>query len=345
VECVTKNVDGTRTAYFSYNNLTGGEVSFGTNTALGTINEFKSSTTTIAPPTTFKTGQSKGTVIVPYSSGSVVWTVKAPKSLKSEATASDQSPECPAVQPIADCRGYESGVLKVKLGYSNLAGFEQTVPVGKLNGFSPGAVDRGQPNRFFAGLNATVFEIPLADPNEPITWSINGKSVRIDGTLKTCAGKCVDTPVGAVTGALDQVAADLSALMNRAAEALASVKDKKGGARDQARDRRDAQRAKFKASQYEILAKRLTIQFPQVIKTCPEAPAFCATVDRNGTLTALKGLYAQQRDSVMRTMARVAFRSTGATSRRQRFVRQAKQLEEKGLQQIAAIPRFSTECK
>ncbi len=273
-----------------------------------------------------------------------MWTVKAPGSLTSEATASEQSPVCPEVQPLADCRGYESGILKVKLGYNNKGLFEQSFPVGTLNRFSPGGADRGQPNRFFPGLNATIFEIPLVNPNESVIWSVNGKQVQIDGSLKTCEGKCVDTPIGTIKGDLDKVAIELSALMNRAAAALDSVKDKKGGDREQSRDRRDAARASRKASEYEATAKSLTIQFPEVINTCPDAPAFCSTVDRQGVIDALRGLYANQRNSAMRTMARVAFRSTGATSRRQKIVKQAKALEKQGNEQLAKIPRFDTKC-
>ena len=344
-ECVSKNADGTRTAYFSVNNLTGGDVTFGTNASLGTINEFQSDSTTTSPPTTFKAGQSIGSVIVPYKGGTLTWVVKAPRSKRSEAVASDDSPLCPSLQPLADCRGFESGILKVKLGYNNQGKFEQAFPIGVLNGFSPGAIDRGQPNRFFAGLNLSVFEIPVVDPNERVTWTINGQSVVIDGTLKTCDGKCVDTPVGSIKGELDQIAISLSALMNKAAAALASIKDKKGGQDDQARDERDAKRASRKAAEYERVAKALTIQFPAVVKTCPEAPAFCATVDRQGTIDALRGLYANQRNSVTRTMARALFRSTGATSRRQRFVKEAKGLEASGLEQLGKLPRFVTECK
>ena len=71
--------------------------------------------------------------------------------------------------------------------------------------------------------------------------------------------------------------------MNRAAAALVSVKEKKGDKGDQACDERDAQRARKKAAEYERIAKALTIQFPAMVKTGPEAPQFCATIDRQGT--------------------------------------------------------------
>jgi len=344
-ECISKNSDGTRTAYFSYNNLAGKEISFGTNVHVGTINEFRSNSTTSTPPTTFKAGQSTGSVVVSYKSGSVTWIVKAPGSRRSEATVSDDSPLCPSVQPLADCRGYENGILKIKLGYNNPAAFEQIFPIGVLNRFTSGAADRGQPNRFFSGRNVTAFEIPLVSASEKATWIVNGQSVVIDNTLKTCDGKCVDTPVGNIKGDLDQVAIALSALMNRAAAALASLEGNKVDKGDQARNERDAQRARKKAEEYERIAKALTIQFPAVVKTCPEAPQLCATVDRQGTIEALRGLYANQRNTVTRVMARVLFRSTGETARRQKFVREAKALEAKGLAQLGKLPRFATECK
>jgi hypothetical protein len=217
--------------------------------------------------------------------------------------------------------------------------------VGDLNKFSPGASDLGQPTRLFAGLNSAVFDIPLVDPNQKVVWTLNGRQVEINNTLKTCEGRCVDTPLGAIKGDLDQVAIELSGVMNRAAAALASVKDKKGGASEQARDRRDAARATKKASEYETLARSLTIQFPEVAKICPDAPVFCATVDRQGVIAALRGLYANQRNSVKRTTARLIFRSTGATSRRQSLVNQAVSLEQRGAEQLAKIPRFVTECR
>lgn len=345
VECVTRNIDGTRTAYFSYNNLTGGDIAVASDTALGTINEFKSSTTTATPPKTFKLGQAKGAVVVPYTSGSVTWTVKAPKSARSEAIATELSPECPAVQPLADCRGYTGGVLKVKLGYTNPGSFEQSVPVGKLNGFSGSATDRGQPNRFFSGLNSAVFEVPLADPNEKVTWNVNGKSVVIDNTLKVCSGQCVDLPVGAIKGDLDQIAAELSALVNKAAAALESVKDRDNDPRSRARDRSDAAQARKKSQSYERLAQGLLLQYPAVVKTCPEAPALCVTVDRQGNIDGLRWLYANQRNTVMRVMNRVFFRSTGKVNRNARLIRDAKALEQQGLVQLSKLPRFSTECK
>jgi hypothetical protein len=283
--------------------------------------------------------------VVPYSGGSLTWIVKALKSSRSEATASEDSVLCPDVQPLADCRGYEAGVLKVKLGYNNPGAFEQSIPVGRLNGFSPGSSDRGQPNRFFSGLNAFVFEIPIADPRETVTWNINGKRVTIDSALKTCSGRCVDTPVGSIKTALDETAIELSAIVLRAAKALASLSDNRAVVSQSGKSGVDIQRAARKAAEFERAAKAITIDLPSVIKTCTEAPALCKTVDRQSAIDTLRGLYANQRATVKRIMARVSFRMTGKTTRRDQLVRRAKSLEGKGVAELAKIPRFATECK
>ena len=341
------------TAYFSYNNVTGRDLTVTNSTSQGTINTVRldGAVTSDQPPTTFKVGQSKGTVIMRFSGGSATWVVKASGSRLSEARASDQSPECPRVVPLAECRGFEQGFLTVKLGYENKAEFEQLLPVGKSNGFSPGSADRGQPNRFFPGLNRAAFEVPFANPNDTFTWNINQEKVVISSSLAVCVGRCIDVPVGTIKGDLDQIAIDLSALMNKAAAVLVSVKDKapvKSKAdiqRQRSRSRLDAVRSNKKAAEYERIAKALVIQYPSVVKVCPEAPQFCVAVDRQGTIDALRGLYANQRNSVVRVMARVLFRSTGNTSRRQKLVKEARALEQKGLDQLGKLPRFATECK
>jgi DNA polymerase III delta prime subunit len=176
---------------------------------------------------------------------------------------------------------------------------------------------------------------------------VNGSSVKIDNTLPVCDGECVDTPTGNVTAELDAIAQQLSDVMTRAANVLASAKatSDKNVSKATKRNRTDAERAKKKAEDYTALAKTLTIQFPQVIKTCPQAPAYCETVDRQYAIESLKGLYANQRNSTQRTIARAYFRNTGKTSRKDSLVKQAKDLEQQGLAALAKLPRFETQCK
>jgi hypothetical protein len=347
VECITMNNDGTKTAYFSYNNTTSGDMNVTTNAAQGTLNEFATTGAVAPPPTLFKAGIAKGTVVIRFTGDSLTWLVRAEKSAASRATASASTPVCAPVLPKAECRGYQNGALTVRLGYVNGNSFEQQIPVGPSNGFTPGAVDRGQPNKFFAGTNKSVFQVSLASTTDSVTWVVNGSSIKIDNSLPVCDGECVDTPTGNVTAQLDAIAQQLSDVMTRAANVLASAKATNGKNVSAAvkRNRTDAERAKKKADDYSALAKTLTIQFPQVIKTCPQAPAYCETVDRQYAIESLKGLYANQRNSTQRTIARAYFRNTGKTSRSDSLVKQAKDLEQQGLAALAQLPRFATECK
>ena len=344
VECVADNTDGTRTAYFSYNNTTTSDLTVVTNETEGTLNEFVTTGSKTAPPTTFKPGAAKGTVVVTFSADALTWVVRAPKSALSQASANSLTPRCEKIKPVAECRGYKSGVMHVRFGYTNPNAFAQEISVGKNNTFAPGTVDRGQPARFFAGKNSSVFEAPLTSEDEVVTWSINGSSVTAGTTLPTCDGQCTDTPTGNITGNLDRIAGELSAVMNRAAELLASAKGNLTRAQVQ-RNKRDAERAKKKATQYQARANFYTIEFPAVVKTCPEAPAFCVTVDRGVTLDSLRDLYANQRNSVQRTMARTYFRNTNKTNRDDSLVKQAKQLEADGIAELLKLPRVVVECK
>jgi hypothetical protein len=234
--------------------------------------------------------------------------------------------------------------MKVRLGYTNPNAFEQVYEVGPNNLMTPGIASRGQPSRFFLGANKSVFELALANESETLTWSINGSNVLISPQLPTCDGECTDTPTGAVTGELDRIARDLSDVMNRAAQVLASARANLTRQQIQ-RNKKDAQRAQRKAEEYEKLANSLTIQFPAVVKTCPSAPPLCVSVDRGPTLDALRGLYANQRNSVMRTIARSYWRNINRTKRNDKLVVQAKALEQAGLVEITKLPRVAVECK
>jgi hypothetical protein len=344
VECVTDNIDNTKTAYLSYNNTTSEELLVSSSEDQTTLNEFVADKTMASPPKSFKPGSAKGTVIVNFSGASLTWVVRAQGSSLSQAVVNTNTPKCAAVVPLAECRGYSGGIMRVRLGYNNPNTFEQVFNIGAVNGFKPGKIDRGQPNRFFAGMNKSAFEVALDSDNETTTWNINGAKVTISPQLPACPGQCADTPTGAVTGELDKVAADMSELMKQAAELLASAKANKTEAQRN-RDRRDAERSKRKAAEYEALAKSLTIQFPAVVKTCPEAPPFCQAVDRGPTLDALRSVYANLRNSVVRTVSRAFWRSESKTKRNTKLVKEAKALEQQGIAGIEKLPRFPVECK
>jgi hypothetical protein len=245
---------------------------------------------------------------------------------------------------MAECRGFSDGVMKVRLGYSNPNTFEQQVAIGVNNGFNSGVVNRGQPSRFFAGTNKAVVDVALESADEVVTWNVNSSKVTIDSKLPACDGQCADVPTGAINGNLDRIASELSAVMTRAAQLLASSKATVSAAQAD-RNRRDAERAKRKAARYEALAKSITIKFPAVVKTCPQAPEFCVSVDRGVALDSLRDLYANQRNSTMRTIARSYWRNANRTRRNDTLVKQAKALEAEGIAELLKQPRVIVECK
>ncbi len=357
VECVFDNTDGTKTAYFSYNNVTAQGLSVPISTSGASVNAFSPGLPDQGQPTAFVSGVVKGVVGVPLPSGGVTWTVRASGSAMSTATASAASPRCAAVQPLIECQGYDSGQLRAQSGYSNPNPFDVKLGFGSLNFFSPGPSDRGQPTVFKSGLNKGSFGLILTDPATPITWELNGQKVSASNALSVCAGECIDTAIGEIRGDLDDIALELAQLTIDAADVLAAADDSSASGASKrrasrrrfsaaaAKNRADAERAKAKAQGYVTQSKALTIQFPDVVKNCPEAPLFCETVDRGPVIAQLRNLYAEARNTAQRTMARAYFRQTGATNRRDALVRKAKQLEAQGSADLDKLPRTETVCK
>jgi hypothetical protein len=327
-ECITENTNGTRTAYFTYNNRSGAAVSTDVeNFYTPTIIEAK-------PVKTFKVGVCKGCSSATFSGASVTWTVTTGTTGTSAATATTDTAKCAPVAPLLSCQGYQDGKIRVKSGWNNPNPFTMYIPIGTLNTFAPGG-DVGQPVEFLSGNIPGAFDVTLARNESATSWSLNGSQVSSKGA-PVCAGECLDTATGAITGQLNEIAQQLADLTRKAAKNLEAA------ASDEAVD---ADRARRDAAQYEQEAMTLTLQFPAVIKNCPEAPLFCETVDRGPTIAALQGLYAQERNTVKRVQSRAYFRKTGKTNRNDALIKKAVTLEQQGLAELAKLPRFATECK
>ena len=360
-ECVLDNFNGTKTAFFSYNNATAQTISIavGNTSSPTTRNDVSPGGPNLAQPTSFTPGITKGAFSVALSGTSVTWSIRPLGGAISTATASAASPACAKVQPLAECQGFDNGVLRVLGGYQNLNNFEVKIPIGALNNFSPGNQNQGQPEKFLSGMNKGAFNINLTDTSTVLTWTLNGLQAVASTALPICSGECIDTPVGSITEEIDQLAVQIADITKQAAAILSSAEatvaktskvSSKKKARTQARiaannDRVDAERATAKANGYVTQSQELTIQIPDVVKSCPEAPQFCQTVDNGPTIDALRNLFAQARNTAQRTIARAYFRNTGATNRKDSLVAQAKSLESQGLAQLDQIPRTSTECK
>jgi len=359
-ECVVDNVDGSYTAYFSYNNTTSADISIPAASTGAQLNEIAPGDKNQGQPSLFLKGMQRGMASVTYKTSSVQWTLRPAGGKKVSATASGSTPKCATVKPRTECRGYEGGKMLVQVSYQNNNPFTVKFPIGDLNLFTPGKVDRGQPREFFAGLNKGAFKVELTSQTDQATWRLNGLTTDVSNSLKVCDDSCIETATGAITGQLNQVAIDLADAANDAADLLAasparrssgtaSAKKVSGrrASRTTAQDRRDAERARKAAQEYAKKAQELVLQIPAVIKNCPEAPNFCATVDRGETISQLRVLYAESRNTVKRVVARAYFKATGSTKDvpSDPIYKRGIKLEAKGNSELDKLPRFATECK
>lgn len=347
VECVFDNQDGTYTAYFGYENTSGQVLDVTTSGDGRTRNEFSPGNPVRGQVTQFKLGRNKGAFSVLFNGDAITWSVRAAGSSLSRATATKGSTPCGRLEPIAECINGTAEGIRATFGYRNPNDFTISVPVGALNFFAPAPTNRGQPTQLLGGLNKAAFTTLFTDG---LSWKLDGLSATVSKSTPVCPGGCVDTPIGTVKSDLDKIAVDLASLTSKAAKQLGTI------ATQQARQgrvsasfasslKRDANRAAKKAALLAKKAQSLTIAFPEVIRSCPFLQPFCESTDRGETIEALKGLYAQIVNQLKRIRARQNFKLTGTTNRGDTFVREGKDLQAAGTEQLSKLPRVETVCK
>lgn len=357
-ECVFSDLDGGKTAFFSYNNSSGGELTVPFGASGTTVNQFGPSAIPSVEISTFRSGALLGAVGVHFSGTSIEWRVRPLGSALAVATADANTPPCKKLVPSAVCQGFlADGILRVRYGYSNANLFDVILSVGQNNGFAPGTPDRGQPTTFFKGLNANGVEIQLKSPTENITWNLTGNSAS-NSSLPSCTGECNEFPVGNVKAELNQVAVQLANLTKAAAQELkqAAVNDSRNASNAKKSDTAkkierasvddfvDAERAIARADEQIRVANQLLLEIPSLTITCPNAPRTCKKVDRINTIDGLRALYAEARNAIKRITARTNFRKSGQTKRNEPAVVNAIKLEQKGLSELDKVPRFAEEC-
>jgi hypothetical protein len=342
VDCVYDNGGGSYTAYFGYENLTGAQTVVTVDAAKKTDNSFSPAPAVREQVTTFNVGRQKGAFGVNFNGDALTWTVQLASGGKSSATASRTSPACKVVEPVAECIDSAATGLKGTFGYVNSNEFEIKLGLGARNKFDPAPEDRGQPTAFFPGTNKAAFSALFKDQ---LTWTLGSKTAVANSSLTVCPGGCLGTSTTEIKGSLDAVALKLADLTNQAADFLAKEAKTKLKGSALKKVSQDAVRAKKKALQFVERANALTIQFPAVVKSCPNSSTACSTVDRGQVISDLQKLYAQQRNAVKRIIARASFSLTGKTTRMNALVEEAKATEATGKAGLVDLPRFSTECK
>jgi hypothetical protein len=345
--------DGTRASYFSYNNVSDSDLTIVTDTVADTINELTPEEEALTPPTLFKPGLVRGEIAFTHRSESLTWTVKAAGAEQSSATSSPLTRACQPLKPVAACQQGSINNRSVVIGYENPNPFSIRLPIGPLNSLSSGVSTTNQPTEFLPGLNPGVATVVLLDTSDPKTWTLNGTTISLDETLQSCDVGCVNLNSADIIKKLDNVALQLSRIAQRTSQTLLkarrAAKVSQGNTRSNTpkvlpKDRRYVQRSIRRAKDLEQQAYRLTINVPAVTKSCPTAPQYCETLDRWGTIGALRGLYARLVDMTKRQTARFYFLELGQTKANRTLVVKAKKLQKIGNSELDKLPRLATEC-
>jgi hypothetical protein len=339
-ECVYNRGNGAFTAYFGYENLTGTETTVVTDSARRSINSFSPAPEVRSQVTTFKVGRQKGVVAVDFNGDPITWTVQLASGGRSTATASRSSNACKEIVPQAECIDGTNEGFRGTFGYVNENEFEIKIQVGATNSFAPIPADRAQPTSFLPGTNKGAFTTTFKDQ---VSWTVGSRVATATATTPVCPGGCIGTSTTEVKGQLDQVALDLAKRVGAAATTLERAANKQGAVAA-SKGKTDAARAKRRANQALELARSITLQIPAVVRSCPNTPPTCATVDNSKAINDLRAIYAQFRNSIVRIYSRANFRETGMTSRQNRLIQEARAVEASGADALAKLPRFTTQC-
>ena len=277
LNCVVKNVDGTYSAYFGYenNNPEAVTIAAGTNTKeqKNVINGDEEFTYHINE---FKAGKVNGAFYVPFNKGqTVAWTVKNSTEEKTvEATSS--SKKCKNVEPKVQCIDKnKDGSYTAHFGYLNKNEFDLEFPAGtKLNEVIPAPSDRGQPEVYIQGKLDNQFAAKFTDS---VTWILNGVKVIADKNVELCNDGCTENRIDKVKAALsgDEI---LTMLKNQA-----NLLKKEIAKDDQSLVKTVDNKVKNGTTLNEQIKSQLA-KLPDVLMNCEEAKNICVSVDNKELL-------------------------------------------------------------
>jgi hypothetical protein len=343
---IIDNKDGTYTAYFGYENRSPGEVTVTRDAGKNTLNQFSAGDADRGQPVTFLVGRKYGVVAVKFDGRPLTWTLRGPGSAVSMATASSSSTPCKRITPIVGCINGSANGLVVTLGYDNPNPFDIILPVGPLNYFATGPANLNQPKYFKSGRNSGAFTVEF---KTQVLWNLDGVAAKANSKTPICLNGCVETPLGSIRKELNQTAMKLAELTNLGAQKLTLAAKKRAAQGQIAKNSAsqvgiDAKRAMKKAQMLSARAQSITLGFPTVIRSCPNTPKLCQSVDRSNSILALSGLFDDLLDQLKRIMARGNFNLSGKTKRDDPLVVEAKTVRAKGDIELSRIPRVETVC-
>lgn len=201
LEYVQQLADGTYVAHFGYLNLNHRAVTI----PAGARNSFHPAPQDRGQTTVFQVGRVVGSFQVPFTGGTIVWSLTGPDGRRRTATASAEAAIPYQWAPVRPVLEYvlpnHDGTWRAVFGYQNENPVAVTIPAGSRNRFSPLPQDRGQTTEFQPGRVVAAFWVDFAGGN--LVWTLTSP----DGSTRTAtAGVGGPGPVGlAVRPVLERV--------------------------------------------------------------------------------------------------------------------------------------------
>ena len=327
---VYNNGDGTYTAYISYSNASGNAVTIPLgNGQSGARNFVSPGSANRGQPTVFKAGSQRGAAQLTFGGESLTWTIATEGTAPVSVSFSASSLALAPLEPLAECvHPTDSGGFNAVMGYRNPNPIEIKVPIGASNKFTPGALDRAQPDTFIPGLVSGAFSVSTATALE---WKLGGKTASIGSNTKTC--ECPTVGGAALKTMINTSAEQITDTANKAATLLQSV------------SKADAARAKKRAATSLAAAKSALNTMPASIRSCPAVPAGCSTIDEQASIDATTAHFNTTLKLVKRVVARTFYLRKKKVERKDPLITKAEQQSKVGLSEVAKIPRFRTSCK
>ena len=330
---IYNNQDGTYTAYITYNNTTGAQVTLPAGVDSSTKNFFAPLPADRGQGSVFKVGLNTGAIRVTWNGTPIVYSVATAGAVPSILNLSASStPVLQLVEPLGECLVTSSGAsYTATMGYNNPNQIEISLPIGSRNFFTPGNQDRGQPTQFFKGLNKGAF---VVEGTGLLEWKLPGKSAKVDSSTSSCG--CPSTAGADIRSELNATALALNKLAQQSVSLLESLGTEAG-------DKSAADAEKRATSNLQVI-QSLTVGIPNVIVSCPVTPPGCVRVDNQPTIDGIQEQYNLSVHIIKRATARANFLKLGKTVRNDPLVVKAKNLEKVGTAALKQYPRFSTSC-
>jgi hypothetical protein len=250
----------------------------------------------------------------------------------------EDNPTLPRVTPIAECvQVNQDGSLVARFGYTNAAPVSSAIPVGPLNFFTPGALNRGQPEAFLPGRMSNVFTVTVP-AGTAVTWIIGESMATANVSSTRCQADtlaCINTDNSDTFSRLDRLAkTQQSNILRITARVLRQNVSKQD--RASAEKLNEMTKATYLQQWTEIWSV-----FPRVSKACDGCPSVDLSGQINQVLSRAQRLNRLARQAGL--LLRKA-RGTKVNSDERALISASSQIYDRFVETARLLPRITSRC-